>query len=90
MRVTSVIILLNSGRQNIFIVLYRELRDDSNILLTAVELYEAWDKPEVAEKWWAKLPKPEAVIERRCTFFNSKKAPPRLRDILLPFCHHNH
>jgi len=28
--VTSVIILLESGRQNVFTLLYREFRDDSN------------------------------------------------------------
>jgi len=61
--VTSVIILLESGRQYVFKLLYRELRDDSNILLTAVDLYEAWGKPEKAEELRAKLPKKEAVDE---------------------------
>jgi len=28
-----------------------------------IELYEAWNKPEEAEKWRAKLPKVEAVTE---------------------------
>jgi len=61
--VTSDIILLESGRQNSFTLLYREIRDDSNILLTVVHLYKAWNKPEEAEKWRAKLTKTEAVIE---------------------------
>jgi len=28
-----------------------------------IDLYEAWNKPEKAEKWRAKLPKTEAIIE---------------------------
>jgi hypothetical protein len=28
-----------------------------------IELYEAWNKPEKAEKWRAKLPKTKAVKE---------------------------
>ena len=28
-----------------------------------IDLYEAWNKPEEAEKWRAKLPKTEAVTE---------------------------
>jgi hypothetical protein len=59
--VTSVIILLEYGRQNVFTLLYRELRDDSNITLIA--LYQAWNKPEEAEKWRAKLSQKEAERE---------------------------
>jgi hypothetical protein len=55
--------ILESRRQYVFTLLYRKLRDDSNILLTAVNLYEALNKPERAEKWQAKLPKTEAVTE---------------------------
>jgi len=28
-----------------------------------IEIYEAWDKPEKAEEWQAKLPQTEAVEE---------------------------
>jgi len=59
--VTSVIILLGSGRQNVFKILYRKLRDDSNILLT--DLYKVWKKPEKSKEWRAKLAKTEAEIE---------------------------
>jgi hypothetical protein len=54
-------IILESGRQNVFTLLYRESRDDSNTTLIA--LYKAWNKPEEAEKWRAKLPQTEAVEE---------------------------
>jgi len=50
MRVTSVIILLESGRQNVFKILYRKLRDDSNILLIAVNLYKVWKKQNSGEQ----------------------------------------
>jgi len=61
MRVTSVIILLESRHQNVFTLLYRESNDNSNTSLIA--LYEAWNKPEKAEEWRAKLPETEAMIE---------------------------
>jgi hypothetical protein len=61
--VTSVIILLESGRQYVFKLLYRELRDDSNILLTIVDLYEAWNKLEKAKELRAKLQQTEAKTE---------------------------
>jgi hypothetical protein len=54
-------IILESGRQNVFTLLYRELRDDSNT--TLLDLYEVWNKPEKAEDWRAKLPKKEVKIE---------------------------
>jgi hypothetical protein len=28
-----------------------------------VQLYEAWNKPEKAKKWWAKLPQTEVKAE---------------------------
>jgi len=56
-------ILLVSGRQNSFTLLYRESRDDSNILLTVVGLYEAWNKSEKVKEWSAKLLQTEAVTE---------------------------
>jgi len=59
--VTSLIVFLKFGRQNILILLYRDFRDESNVTLIA--LYEAWNKSEKAEEWWAKLPQTEAVIE---------------------------
>jgi len=60
MRVTSVIILLEYGRQPVFTLLYREMRDDSNTTLIA--LYEAWNKPEEAEKWRVKLPERQGKL----------------------------
>jgi hypothetical protein len=57
--VTSAIILLESGRHNVFTLLYHALRDDSNT--TLINLYEAWNKPEEAEKWRAKLLQTEAI-----------------------------
>jgi hypothetical protein len=59
--VTSVIILLEFRYQNVLTILYRELRDNSNT--TLIVLYEAWNKPEKAEQWQAKLPQTEAEIE---------------------------
>ncbi|MFX0209921.1 MAG: hypothetical protein ACFFDT_28330 [Candidatus Hodarchaeota archaeon] len=53
MRVTSVIVLLESGLQYVYTLLYREMRNDSNTAL--INLYKAWDKPEEAKKWRAKL-----------------------------------
>jgi hypothetical protein len=35
----------------------------NKIVNNLIELYEAWGKPEQAEKWRAKLPKTEAVEE---------------------------
>jgi hypothetical protein len=52
---------LEPGHQNVFRLLYRELRDDSNATLT--NLYEAWNKLEKANDWRAKLPLTEAVEE---------------------------
>jgi len=54
-------ILLKTGRQIVFILLYRELREDSNT--TLIDLYEAWNKPEKASEWRVKVPKTEAVKE---------------------------
>jgi hypothetical protein len=28
-----------------------------------IDLYEAWNKPEKAKKWWAKLPQTEVKAE---------------------------
>jgi hypothetical protein len=53
MRVTSVIISLEYRRPNVSTILYQKPRDDSNA--TIITLYEAWNKPEEAEKWRAKL-----------------------------------
>jgi len=61
--VTSVIILLEFGRQYVFKLLYRKLRDYSNILLTAVNLYKVWKKLEKAKEWQAKLSETEAETE---------------------------
>jgi hypothetical protein len=58
--VTSVIIFLESGHQNVFL-LYRKLRDDSTVTLIA--LYEAWNKPEKAKQWRQKLLETEANTE---------------------------
>jgi len=66
--VTSVIILLESGRQNVFTLLYRELRDDSNANTTLIELYEAWNKPEKVKELRTKLPQTEAVNEWQNAF----------------------
>jgi hypothetical protein len=60
MRVTSAIILLEFGRQKVLTILYRESRDDSNA--TLIDLYEAWNKPEKAEQWRAKLPVRQAKL----------------------------
>jgi len=81
MRVTSVIILLESERQNVFTLLYRKLRDYSNILLTAVNLYEAWNKPEEAEMWHSKLPQIETLRKWHC---NNKMAQLSLVKFLQP------
>jgi hypothetical protein len=54
-------ILLGSELSNKAILLYREQTDGSNILRTTIVLYEAWDKPEKAEEWRAKLPQTKAV-----------------------------
>jgi hypothetical protein len=48
-------ILLGSGFLKKAVIFYREPTDDSNILHPSVDLYEAWNKPEEAEKWRSKL-----------------------------------
>jgi len=48
-------ILLRSELPSRAILFYRESTDDSNILRTLIESYEAWNKPEKAEEWKAKL-----------------------------------
>jgi len=53
--VTSLIILLGSGRLNKAITFYRESTDTSNILRKLIDLYEAWNKPEKANEWRSKL-----------------------------------
>jgi hypothetical protein len=40
--------------------LYHFCRRETTAL---IDLYEAWNKPEEAEKWWTKLPKSESVTE---------------------------
>jgi hypothetical protein len=59
-------ILLGSGLLSKALLLYRELADDSNILRTAVKLYEACGKPEKAEQWRAKLPQTETKAVFLC------------------------
>jgi tetratricopeptide (TPR) repeat protein len=48
-----------------------------------IDLYEAWNKPEKAEKWRAKLPQTEATIERH---INTKIAPFSLAKLIQPSC----
>jgi len=57
--VTSVIFVLEFGCQKVLTILYQELSNDS--ITTLIELYEAWNKPEKAEEWRAKLQQSEAV-----------------------------
>jgi hypothetical protein len=56
-------ILLGSGYLNKAIIFYRESTDDSNFLCALIALYEAWNKPEEAEKRRARLLQKEAEIE---------------------------
>jgi hypothetical protein len=56
-------ILLGSELLSKASLLYREITDHTNILRTVAKLYEAWNKPEKAEKWRAKLMQIEAETE---------------------------
>jgi hypothetical protein len=57
-------ILPGSGLLNRTTLLYRESIDDSNILRISVDLYQAWNKPEKAEEWRAKLPQSDSKTEQ--------------------------
>jgi len=55
--------LQGSRRRSCVTLFYLKPSSDSNIMHDRVDLYEAWNKPEEAEKWRAKLAQTEALEE---------------------------